>query len=141
MHTIFGMHARITLPCCLVVPLSPPNSYHHHTNTNTNTTNTTNTKTGISQAWMLSSGLPPDVTARGQALYWFGLKGLQTVTALDLGGSHFTHAVWVGHMCPLLGSLSSLQRLMLAHCSVPTGKLQYLLPLLSTSLVDLNIDR
>lgn len=90
---------------------------------------------------MLSSGLPPDVTAQGQSNSWYGLQGLGALTALDLGGSHFSNAVWVRHMCPLLTSCSKLQRLMLAHCSIPPGKMQHLLPGLGTQMVELNIDR
>lgn len=96
---------------------------------------------GVSQAWMLSSGLPPEVTAQGHSNSWYGLQGLASLTALDLGGSHFSNAVWVRHMCPLLTSCSNLQRLMLAHCSIPPGKMQHLLPGLSSRMVELNIDR
>lgn len=90
---------------------------------------------------MLSSGLPPDITAQGQSNSWYGLQGLASLTALDLGGSHFSNAVWVRHMCPLLTSSSKLQRLMLAHCSIPPGKMQHLLPGLSSQMLELNIDR
>jgi hypothetical protein len=96
---------------------------------------------GVSQAWMLSSGLPPDITAQGQSNSWYGLQGLASLTALDLGGSHFSNAVWVRHMCPLLTSSSKLQRLMLAHCSIPPGKMQHLLPGLSAEMLELNLDR
>jgi hypothetical protein len=44
-------------------------------------------------------------------------------------------------MCPLLAGMSSLQKLMLAHCSIPPGKMQQLLPGLSDTLRELNIDR
>lgn len=90
---------------------------------------------------MLSSSLPPDISGRAHSTSWCGLSGLSALTALDLGGSHFTHAVWVCHMCPLLAGLSSLQRLMLAHCNIPAGKMQQLLPGLSQQLEELNIDR
>lgn len=90
---------------------------------------------------MLSSGLPPDMSIRGHQHSWYSLNGLQALTALDLGGSHFSSAVWVSHMCPLLASMTGLQRLMLAHCSIPPGKMQYLLPDLSTQLVELSVDR
>ena len=90
---------------------------------------------------MLSSALPPEVTAQGHSNSWYGLQGLASLTALDLGGSHFSNAVWVRHMCPLLTSCSNLQRLMLAHCSIPPGKMQHLLPGLSSRMVELNIDR
>jgi hypothetical protein len=90
---------------------------------------------------MLSSSLPSDITARAHSDSWCGLSGLLGLTALDLGGSHFTHAVWVRHMCPLLAGMSSLRRLMLAHCNVPAGKMQQLLPWLCNQLVELNIDR
>lgn len=96
---------------------------------------------GVSQAWMLSSGLPPDITVQGQQGTWHSLHGLNTLTYLDLGGSHFSAAVWVAHMCPLLSGMTSLQRLMLAHCSIPPGKMQYLLPTLTPTLVELNMDR
>lgn len=90
---------------------------------------------------MLSSGLPPDITVQGQQGTWYSLHGLNSLTYLDLGGSHFSAAVWVAHMCPLLASMTSLQRLMLAHCSIPPGKMQYLLPTLTPTLVEINMDR
>jgi hypothetical protein len=96
---------------------------------------------GVSQAWMLSSSLPSDISARARSNSWCGLSGPSGLTALDLGGSHFTHVVWVNHMCPLLAGMSSLQRLMLAHCNIPVGKMQQLLPGLCQQLVELNIDR
>lgn len=90
---------------------------------------------------MLSSSLPPNLTMQSHCASWCGLVDLSGVTALDLGGSHFTHSVWVGHICPLLAGMINLQRLMLAHCSIPLGKMQHLLPGLSDQLIELNIDR
>lgn len=90
---------------------------------------------------MLSSSLPPDLTMQGNCTTWVRLSGLSSLTSLDLGGSHFTHSVWASHMCPLLAGMSRLQKLMLAHCSIPPGKMQQLLPGLSEHLRELNIDR
>lgn len=91
---------------------------------------------------MMSSGLNlTSILSQQHNTSWCGLTGLQGLTALDLGGSHFSASVWTGHMCHLLAGMTDLQRLMLAHCSIPPGKMQYLLPGLSTQLMDLNIDR
>jgi hypothetical protein len=90
----------------------------------------------------MSSGLNlTSILSQQHNTSWCGLTGLQGLTALDLGGSHFSAGVWASHMCHLLAGMTNLQRLMLAHCSIPPGKMQYLLPGLSTQLIDLNIDR
>lgn len=96
---------------------------------------------GISQAWVLSSALPPQEALRARDACWYGLVGVQQVSHLDLGGSNFSHAVWVSHMCPVLAGITNLKRLHLAHCHIPAGRLVHLLPALRDSLQDLNIDR
>lgn len=100
---------------------------------------------GVSQAWMLSSGLPPEIAVRGQCVGWLGLTDLRALTVLNLGGTHFhahdDYALWVCHLCPLLASMTCLQKLVLAHCSIPPGRLRFLLPQLSPSLRDLSISR
>eukprot|EP00775_Hariotina_reticulata_P011873 gene11873-12017_t len=95
---------------------------------------------GISQAWVLSSLLPPPETLRAHDDSWLRLRGLEQVTSLDLGGSNWSHKVWSGHICEVLRGMKHLQSLTLAHCHIPAGRLVLLLPHL-THLADLNIDR
>uniref|UniRef100_A0A383V982 F-box domain-containing protein n=1 Tax=Tetradesmus obliquus TaxID=3088 RepID=A0A383V982_TETOB len=98
---------------------------------------------GISQAWVLSSSLPPPEALRAHDACWYGLSGLTACTHLDLAGSNLSHVVWSCHLCPALGYASQLQRLILAHGHTPRGALVQLaaLPGLAGSLQELSIDR